>query len=111
MHRKLAVCLTIVFSLTVAFAANTYKVDLYQATVMNGTTFKPGECKLELKDNEVVLKQGKTSAESPVKVENAPNKFGSTSVGYTEGGHIQEIRLGGTNTRLVFVDQVNTAAR
>ena len=52
---------------------------------MGKTTFKPGECKLELKDNQVILKQGKTTAEAAVKVENGPNKFYSTSVGYTEG--------------------------
>lgn len=111
MHKKLVACFTIISALTMAVAANTYKVDLYQATVMNGTTFKPGECKLELKDNQVVLKQGKTTAEAAVKVENGPNKFYSTSVGYTEGSHIQEIRLGGTNTKLVFEEGGNTAAR
>jgi hypothetical protein len=94
----------------VAVAANNYKVDFYQATVMNGTTFKPGECKLELKDNQVILKQGKTTAEAAVKVENGPNKYFSTSVAYTDGGRIQEIRLGGTTTKLVF-EGGETAAR
>jgi len=111
MHKKLVVCFAIMSALTVAVAANTYKVDFYQATVMNGTTFKPGECKLELKDNQVILKQGKTTAEAAVKVENGPNKFNATSVGYTDGGHIQEIRLGGTTTKLVFEGGGNTAAR
>jgi hypothetical protein len=40
-----------------------------------------------------------------VKVEKAENKFKSTSVRYTNGDGkltVQEIRLGGTSTRLVF---------
>ena len=103
--------LAIVSALAIAGAANTYKVDLYQPTVVNGTTFKAGECKLELKDSQVLIKQGKKTVEAPVKVENAPNKFNSTSVGYTDGSHIQEIRLGGTTTRLVFEGSSNTASR
>ena len=40
-----------------------------------------------------------------MKVETAEEKFGSTSVRYQNGDgkyRIQEIRLGGTKTRLVF---------
>ena len=113
MPKKLVVIvasLAILSALAMAGAGNTYKVDLYQATVVNGTTFKPGECKVEVRDNQVVLKQGKTSAETTVRVENAGNKFNTTSVGYSEGNHIQEIRLGGTTTKLVFGSTENTAS-
>lgn len=102
MQKKFVGSLAFISALTLASAANTYHIDLYQATVVNGTTLKPGECKLELKDNQVVLKQGKNTAEATVKVENAGDKFNSTTVGYTDGNHIQEIRLGGTNTKLLF---------
>jgi len=102
--------LAIISALAMAGAGNTYRFDLYQPTVVNGTTFKPGECKIELKDNQVVLKQGKTTAEAAVRVENGSNKYYSTSVGYSEGSHIQEIRLGGTTTKLVFTGE-NSASR
>ncbi len=110
MYRKLVSSIAILAALTIASAANSYRVNLYQATVVNGTTFKAGECKLELKDNQVVLKQGKNTAESTVKVENAADKFGSTTVGYTNGNHIQEIRLGGTSTKLLFDDGASSTA-
>ena len=48
---------------------------------------------------------GKTAVETSVKVETADQKFNATSVRYanTEGKYsIQEIRLGGTRTRLVL---------
>ena len=52
----------------------------------------------------MVLKSGKTEAQAQVKVENEGNKFPSTTVRYSNGdGHftITEIRLGGTNMKLV----------
>ncbi len=91
-----------VFALGIASAASSYSINLYQPTSVNGTEFKPGECKLEVKDNQVILKQGKKSVEAPVKVENSGQKFNITTVGYTNGNQIQEIRLGNTNTKLVF---------
>jgi hypothetical protein len=39
--------------------------------------------------------------EAPVKVENTSNKFGTTSV-RLNGAQVEEIRLGGTHTKLVF---------
>jgi hypothetical protein len=110
MHKKLVAGFALISALAIASAANSYRVDLYQATVVNGTTFKAGELKVEVKDNQVVLKQGKTSAEAPVKVESSSNKFPSTSVGYADGNHIQEIRLGGTTTKLVFGAAETSAA-
>ncbi len=97
--------------LSVAYAASTYRVNLYRATTVNGTELKAGECKVELHDNKIVFKQGKVSAEASVKVETSGQKFLSTTVGYTgegSGSSLQEIRLGGTTTKVLF-DQGNTA--
>lgn len=110
MHKKFVAGFAILSALTLATAANTFRVNLYKTTVVNGTTFKAGECKLELKDNQVVLKQGRNTAEAPVKIENGSDKFFSTSVGYTDGDHIQEIRLGGTTTKVLFGDASNSSA-
>jgi hypothetical protein len=91
--------------LSLAYAGSSYNVDLYRPTVVNGTQFKAGECKVELHDNKLVFKQGKTSAETTVKVETNSQKFPSTTVGYAgegAGNELQEIRLGGTTTKLVF---------
>ena len=114
MPKKLIVIvasLAILSALAFAASANTYRVDLYQPTVVNGTTFKPGEVKVEVKDSQVTIKQGKVSAEANVTVETGANKFYTTSVGYTDGNRIQEIRLGGTTTKLLFEGGANTASR
>lgn len=91
--------------LGLAYAGSSYHVDLYRPTTINGTQFKAGECKVELHENKLTFKQGKTTAETTVKVENNAQKFPSTTVGYVgegSGNELQEIRLGGTTTKLVF---------
>ena len=106
--------LTIVaLGIGVAYAASSYSVNLYRPTNVNGTEFKPGECKVEVQGDKVIFKQGKTSVEAPARIETRAQKFGSTTVGYngeSANGQIQEIRLGGTKTILVFGEPVKTQA-
>ncbi len=89
----------------VANAAATYTVTLFQPSIVAGTELQPGVYKVELKDAAVVISKGKQSVEAPVKAEIADSKFGSTSIRYNNGDgkyRVQEIRLGGTKTKLVF---------
>jgi hypothetical protein len=55
--------------------------------------------------DKAIISMGKQKVEAAAKIETADSKFSSTSVRYTsEGGKmkIQEIRLGGTNQKLIF---------
>jgi hypothetical protein len=95
------------FALAIGMAASSsYRVNLLQPSIINGQELKPGEYKIEVKDNKAVVNKGnKTVAESDVKVETSDTKFASTSVRYTSADgkyKVQEIRLGGTTTKLVF---------
>src|SRR5882762_2040976 len=90
-------------------AGNSYTVRLYQPSTLGGAEFKPGDVKLDLTDNKVVLKQGKTTAEATASVETSGTKFSSTTVD-TSDGRIHEIRLGGTTTKLVFEDKTEAKA-
>jgi len=84
-------------------AASTYKVSLHQDAVVGGKQVKAGDYKIEVKDNNTaVLKQGKNTVEVPVKAETSDSKFSSTQIQYTDGNNLQEIRVGDTNTKLVF---------
>ena len=99
-------------AIAVASAASTYRVTVFEPSVINGTELKPGEYKIEVKDNMAVITRGKQTIEAPVKIESAPSKFSSTSVRYTNGNgkqSVDEIRLGGTNTKLVFNSTVSMA--
>lgn len=92
-------------ALAAASAASSYKVTFFQPSLVNGTELKPGDYKVTLQDNKAVISSGKTSVEANVKTETADTKFSSTSVRYRNGDgkyRVQEIRIGGTTTRLVF---------
>lgn len=92
-------------ALSVASAATTYRVTFFQPSVVAGTELKAGDYRVEVNDSKAVITQGKTKVEADVKVETADSKFGSTSVRYTSGEgkyKVSEIRIGGTNTKLVF---------
>lgn len=93
-----------VISLAAASAAEKaakFEVTLYQTTVVNGTAFKAGATKVELADGKAVLKQGKLTAEIPVKVEIAKDKYVQTRIGYREH-QITDISVGGTNKHILF---------
>jgi hypothetical protein len=92
-------------ALAVASAAQTHRVTLFQPSMVNGTELKPGEYKVTVDGNKATLSSGKTSVSADVKTETADSKFSSTTVRYSNGDGkytVQEIRLGGTTTKVVF---------
>jgi hypothetical protein len=89
-------------ALAIASAASSYNVTFYDPVVVNGTTLKPGDYKVEVGENKVVIKRGRAIAESPVKVETNEAKYSSTTIRLGEGTQLEEIRIGGTHTRLVL---------
>jgi hypothetical protein len=92
-----------VAGLAVMSAANHYSVTFYDSVVVNGTTLKPGDYDLEIKESTAIIKQGKIMAQAPVKLENDGKKFSSSTVRLS-GTRVEEIRLGGTHTRVVFAN-------
>jgi hypothetical protein len=94
----------VILALSMA-SAETYRVTLFQPSIVQGKELKAGDYKLSVTADKVVIMNGKESVEANVKVENGDQKFDSTSVRYANAGgkySIQEIRLGGTKTKLVF---------
>jgi hypothetical protein len=91
-----------------AQAAETYHVTLLKPSVIAGQELKPGDYKLEVNNDTVVISHGKKSVETKVKTEAADKKFDSTTVRYEviqgEKYKVQAIGIGGTKTRLVIED-------
>jgi|SRR5947207_3890991 len=87
-------------------AATSFRVTLFENAVVAGTELKPGEYKLDLNGELARFSLGKKMmVEAKVKVETDSSKFDKTSVRYANAGGkytVQEIRLAGTSTRLVF---------
>jgi hypothetical protein len=102
--KKRFLVLVAALGLAAVAGAKSYSITLFQPSTIGGTELRPGDYTLELKDQKVVIRKGKQTAEAPVKVESADSKFSSTSVRYSNGDgkyHIQEIHLGGTNMKLI----------
>ena len=97
-------------ALAVASAASSHNVTLFQPTTVNGTELKPGDYKVEVEGNKAVFKQGKKAVEVSVKVEENAEKYGANSARYVEGSRLQELRIGGTHTKLVFENAGGAAA-
>ena len=92
-------------ALMVASAAEKHNITLFQPSFVNGTELAPGDYRMELDGAKLVISKGKQKVEANVKSEQAESKFRSTSVRYSNAGGkftVQEIRLGGTNRKLVF---------
>ncbi len=82
-----------------------YTVSLYEKAMFGSTELAPGQYKVEVNDQKATIRQGKLQGESPVKVEESAVKFDTTTVRYNNTGgktRIEEIRIGGTKTRLIF---------
>ena len=102
---KKALPLFLVAGLALA-SARSYTLNLLQPSMVGNTELKPGEYKVEVNDSKATIKKGKVEATSDVKVEEGTTKFDTTSVRYVNSADgkvkIQEIRLGGTKTKLIF---------
>ena len=101
--KKMIVCLAAAVSLVWAGAMST-RVTLFQPSTLNGVDLKPGDYKIQVNGDTLTMQNGKTKAEAPVKTEQNAEKFGATSIRYSNGDgkmRITEIRVGGTNTKLV----------
>ena len=97
-------------ALAIGSAATTYHVTLFQSSVINGTELKPGDYKVEIKNDKAVFSQGKNTTEAPVKVvEDAQQKYRSNVVRYGPESRVQEMRIGGTRTKLVFGNDASNA--
>lgn len=89
-----------------AFASvKSYHVTFFEPTVIGGTELKAGDYKFEVQDQKILIKHGKETTEAPVKVETGDTRYSTTTVRFAtaEGKNkVQEIRVGGTNMKLVL---------
>ena len=94
-------------------SAATFKLDLTTPSVLNGQELAPGEYKVSYNDQNITLSKGKQSFTAPVHVESAEGKVRSTTVSYHKDNDklvIQEIRVGGSKTKLVLDQAQGQAA-
>jgi hypothetical protein len=105
MFRK-ALFLSIILVLTASLAtAKTFTVRLHEPTTIENKQLKPGNYKVTLSEGNATITNGRETVETAVQTEENTDRFSATSVRYTDKDGkktIREIRIGGTNTRVVF---------
>jgi hypothetical protein len=92
-------------ALTSLAGAASYNFKLFEKVSIDGKELKPGDYKVEVKDNTAVIRSGKESTEVKVRTESAQRKYDSTTVRYSKDGdktNLEEIHIGGSKTKLVF---------
>lgn len=104
--KKLFLCFQ-TLGLGAALAASSYHVTIFEQSTAAGKNLKPGDYKLELKNDEVILKHNKDVAEIPARIETANSKFNTTSILYNDKHQMQEIHLGGTNKKVILGSTAN----
>ena len=103
MLNKILLTLSTAGLMTLGAAGVTYKVTLLDNSVISGKQVKAGDYKVELKDNNTaVLLHGKQQIEVPAKAETSATRYSTTEIQYSNNNDLQEIRIGGTNTKIVF---------
>ena len=96
--KKMIFAFAAVMTMAVA-SASTHTITIYEKSSLNGVELAPGQYKIEVNGDKLMIKNGKKLIEAPVTVSNGPAKFASTTVRFknTDGKYaIQEIRVGGT---------------
>jgi len=86
-------------------STKSYTVTFFEPSVVGSTELKAGDYKFEVQDQKIVIKNGHDTTEATVKVETGDTKYPSTSVRYANAdgkNKVQEIRVGGTNMKLVL---------
>jgi hypothetical protein len=107
MLKKLIVAFSTV-AVMVASAA-TYNVTLFQNATLDGKNLRAGDYKVEIRDNNVVLKHDKDVTEVAARTETADKKFAQTVVRFNSKDEVTEICIGGTNKKLVFGAEKNSS--
>lgn len=85
-----------------AFAAETFKVDILHDCVVEGQSVKAGAYKVSFDNGKAVLKHGKDVVAVPAREVAGPYKVTTNELTFREGKDLKEIKIGGTNTRIVF---------
>ena len=88
------------FALAVA-SAGSYNLTLLDPASVGDAKLKAGAYKVEVVGDKAVFKMGKEVVEVPATIEKADSKFKYTSVDLADS-KLKEIRLGGTDTKIVF---------
>jgi hypothetical protein len=82
-----------------------YHITLLKPSVVAGTELKPGEYKVVVVNDKMVINRDRSSVEAPVKTVVVDKKYSTTTVRYELKAakyNVLEIEIGGTKTKLIL---------
>jgi len=100
------------FTLGAAMAASNYHLTITTPTWVNGNELKPGDYRVQVESDKVMITGRDTSVEAPAKVNTVDKKYSVTSMRSSDvsGQHqLEEIDFGGSKTSIVFKGGSNGA--
>lgn len=104
--RKLMMFFTTVALAVASAASKEYRLNLTSPAWVGSTQLQAGDYRIQVEGEKAIIKSGgRQVAEAPAVMETAPQKYAYTSLSVTQAGGrptLQEVRLGGTNSRIVF---------
>jgi hypothetical protein len=102
---KKIIVLTLAVAGMALAATKTYSVTLLEAAKLGNMDLAAGQYRIQVVDeSKAIIKNGKMHGETAVKVETVGQKYSTTSVRLGEARKLQEVRIGGTKTKLVFTE-------
>jgi hypothetical protein len=106
------VCALIAGSLTVSAAAKRHTIKFFGPTDVNGVELKPGEYDVALEGGTAVFYRGrKEVAKAPAHEEQNAKKYDISTIVYRADQRVlNEIRIGGSTTKLVLTGASATTA-
>ncbi|HEX4137584.1 MAG TPA: hypothetical protein VHY84_23445 [Bryobacteraceae bacterium] len=96
-------------SLAVAAAASVHTITLYEPVSVGATQLKPGVYTVEMKGDKAIFKSGKNMVEVPATF-GATDKKNQSTLMLTSDSKLREIDFGGTNEKILFAAEGETAA-
>lgn len=99
------VVLTIAVMIGALAQAADYHITLLKPSVVAGTELKPGEYKVAVVNDKIIINRDRISVEAPVKTVLVDKKYSTTTVRYelkADKYNVLEIEIGGTRTKLVL---------
>ena len=89
----------------IASAATSYNLTLHTPATVAGKELKPGNYKVQVEGSSATIKGDGGSVQAQVTPTQNASKYSSTTVQYHVANgknRVEEIRLGGTSTKLIF---------
>jgi hypothetical protein len=100
-------------ALGMAVAASGYHLTISNPTWVNGNELKPGDYRVQVEGDKVMIKNRDTDVETSAKMQTADKKFPVTSVrsdNVNGQQQLKEIDFGGSKTAIVFQAGPNGAS-